>query len=80
MAPVATSASTLTEDLGLHHDYATLLVHAGSEDADGLLAARAHAAQHAIEAHVFAQGHRLLAGDPAAVADLWVAWWRLWRG
>jgi CHAD domain-containing protein len=80
MGPTAASASTLTEDLGLHHDYAVLLDHVGTADAEGLLAARAHAAQSEIEARVFAEGRRLLAGDPADVADLWVAWWRLWRG
>lgn len=79
LGPIADTASNLTEDLGRHHDYATLVTHLGATDPEGIVAGRAEAAQRTIEAHVFPAGRRLLAGDPAEVAALWVAWWRLWR-
>lgn len=79
MGPIADAASNLTEDLGRHHDCAVLVAHLGAADPEGLVAQQAETAQQAIEAHVFTEGHRLLAGDPAEVAALWVAWWRLWR-
>jgi hypothetical protein len=40
---------------------------------------RVREAQQEIEAHVFAEGRRLFAGDPKAMAKLWVRWWTLWR-
>ena len=84
MAPVAEAASTLTEDLGDHHDLGVLADHAaavGTDDAAlHLVGAGVARAQAAIEERVFPLGHRLFAGDPGHVADLWLRWWQLWRG
>ena len=83
MAPLAKAAEDLTESLGVHHDIAVLQGHLPpgllDRTARALFHRRASAAQQEIEAHVFAEGRRLFAGDPKEMAKLWGRWWRLWR-
>ncbi|MCA3446488.1 MAG: CHAD domain-containing protein [Rhodobacter sp.] len=83
MVPLTKSAEGLTEALGVHHDIAVLQGHLppGLLDsaAEALFHRKAIAAQQEIEAHVFAEGRRLFAGDPEAMAQLWGRWWLLWR-
>jgi CHAD domain-containing protein len=83
LGPLAKSAEDLTESLGLHHDIAVLQDHLPpdlmSGTAEALFTSRAKAAQQEIEAHVFAEGRRLFAGDPREMAKLWGRWWTLWR-
>ncbi len=86
IGPIATTASDLTEELGRHHDLAVLADHVAALP-PGSDAARAgaalfplvQAAQAEIERLAFPQGARLLAGDPDAMAGLWVEWWRAWH-
>jgi CHAD domain-containing protein len=86
MQTFVTAAERLTEDLGHHHDLAVLAAHAdGLPDASlgatarVLLATRVAAAQAMIEDRAFPLGQRLFAGDPDAMARLWVRWWKIWR-
>ncbi len=84
MQPLVTAAETLTEDLGRHHDLAVLAAHVGADstvspNGQGLLALRITGEAAAIEAQCFPLGRRLFAGDPDAMAKVWVDWWRLWR-
>ena len=86
MAPVIATAERLTEDLGDHHDLAVLADYAAALP-KGLIdkPAAAHftqvidAARTALETRIFPDGHRQFAGDPQAMARLWVRWWRLWQ-
>ena len=83
MGPLAKAAEDLTESLGLHHDIAVLQGHLPpgllDSPSEALFHRRVREAQQEIEAHVFAEGRRLFAGDPKAMAKLWVRWWTLWR-
>ena len=83
MLPLAKAAEDLTESLGLHHDIAVLQAHLApgllTKKAEAMFTRKARAAQRKIEAQVFAQGRRLFAGDPRAMAKLWGRWWALWR-
>lgn len=83
MGPLAKAAEDLTESLGLHHDIAVLQGHLPpgllDSPSEALFHRRVREAQQEIEAHVFAEGRRLFAGDPRAMAKLWVRWWTLWR-
>jgi CHAD domain-containing protein len=81
IGPQCDSASALTEDLGLHHDIAVLLADLSvlPPDAATLFRDQARAMQQQIEARVFPAGRRLFAGEPEAMADLWLDWWVLWR-
>ena len=83
LGPLARAAEDLTEALGLHHDIAVLQGHLPpgvlTAKAEALFNRTARAAQKDIEAHVFAEGRRLFAGDPKEMAKLWGRWWTLWR-
>lgn len=83
MGPLAKAAEDLTESLGVHHDIAVLQGHLPpgllDSPSEALFRRRVREAQQEIEAHVFAEGRRLFAGDPKAMAKLWVRWWTLWR-
>jgi CHAD domain-containing protein len=86
MSVLAEELSRFTEDLGDHHDLAVLHemirnLPAGvvSQKAALDLDRRIADAQTEIEARAFPHGARLFAGEPEAMADLWVRWWRLWR-
>jgi CHAD domain-containing protein len=86
IGPLATTAADLTEELGRHHDLAVLADHAAALPPDHAAAeatlplhALIRAAQAEIERQAFPQGARLFAGEPKAMADLWVAWWRAWH-
>jgi CHAD domain-containing protein len=85
--PIVDSADRLGEMLGTHHDLSVLATHfAGLPDAlvpdlaRAMLAARLQDAQARIEAEAFPLGGRLFAGDPRAVALLWLDWRRDWLG
>lgn len=78
------TADDLGERLGDHHDLAVLMPLLDSAPAEAAaeavaMRARARLAASEIEAKVFAAGARLHAGDPEAVAALFVDWWRVWR-
>lgn len=85
--PIVDSADKLGEMLGNHHDLSVLAIHvAGLPDdlvpdlARRMLDARLRDAQTRIEAEAFPLGDRLFAGDPGAVAALWLDWRRNWLG
>jgi CHAD domain-containing protein len=85
--PFAAAASTLTEDLGDHHDIGVLADWIAdlpkgllSEDLESRLASLAQTAQSELEARIFPLGSRLFAGNPDAVARQWARWWQIWRG
>ncbi len=86
MSPLARATGELTEGLGRHHDLAVLAAHVATLPGHGpktavarLVHRQAQEAQRQIEAAAFATGQRLFAGDPQALADLWVRWWKIWR-
>ncbi len=86
IAPQATAASDLTEALGLHHDLGVLHDHVAATHASrvpgeamDLVHRRITEAQADIESRVFDDGRRLLAGEPRAMAGMWVECWLLWR-
>ena len=86
IAPLAATASDLTEDLGRHHDLAMLAAYLAGLRPTSTPARAAphlrtliHAAQVKIEDQAFPRGARLLAGEPKAMANLWVDWWRAWH-
>lgn len=85
-APQAEAASVLTEALGVHHDLGVLRDHVETTHASrvpgeamDLLHSRVTEAQADIESRVFREGKRLLAGEPRAMAGMWVECWLLWR-
>lgn len=85
--PLAAALSDLTEDLGDHHDFAVLidLLHQVPPGTLSPLAmvdlhTRATEAQAEIETRIFPSGARIYAGEPSAIADQWVGWWKAWRG
>lgn len=85
--PIVDNADRLGEMLGNHHDLSVLASHvAGLSDAlvpdlaRRMLDARLRDAQARIEAQAFPLGARLFAGDPDAVAALWLDWRRSWLG
>lgn len=86
IGPLAATASDLTEELGRHHDLAVLADHIAALPPESLAAQAAPhlndlilAAQRTIEEQAFPQGARLFAGDPKAMAALWVDWWHTWH-
>lgn len=87
LQPVADAASQLTEDLGDHHDIGVLTDHVASlpdrqvpDAAARHLKSLAGTALTDLETRIFPLGARLYAGNPDAVARLWVKWWHIWRG
>ncbi|MFN3846402.1 MAG: CHAD domain-containing protein [Paracoccaceae bacterium] len=85
MAAHVTEADQLGETLGEHHDlsvYRSLCDEIGASLPNGLTQEadlRAGAAQDAILLTALPAARRLLAGNPAEVAALWVSWWKTWR-
>ncbi len=86
MAPVVADADRLGKALGEHHDLAVFrrLIE-GLPEAEApaveVLALRATARRQmaSIEAMALPLGTRLFAGPPDAVAEVWAAWWQVWR-
>ncbi|WP_135450802.1 MULTISPECIES: CHAD domain-containing protein [Tabrizicola] len=79
-------ADALGEALGNHNDLAILANHLAvlPEDllpgpARDLVQAQIDQARSDILARAFPASDRLLAGDPEAMADTWVAWLKLWH-
>ena len=86
MDPVVSAAGDLGEALGDHHDLVVFRDVLDAVAGDALLAAdaselrdRAGLGLIAITDKAGADGARLLAGDPGAVAAQWVDLWHLWR-
>ena len=80
------AADELGETLGQHNDLAVLALHIHGVPGDVLpdtdrahLATRVEEARTAILASAFPASDRLLAGNPEAVADIWVTWLKLWQ-
>jgi CHAD domain-containing protein len=86
MDPVVTAAGDLGEMLGDHHDLVVFRAVLSELATDATLSADAaalHARAGRMQADIADKARpasaRLLAGDPGAVAVMWVDWWRLWR-
>lgn len=86
LAPQIAAADALGEDLGAQNDIGVLLARlaAGPDPAVSALAAEgpfaqaARAAERELAQRALAQGARLLAERPGALARRWGAWWELW--
>lgn len=86
LKPLVQASDILGESLGHHHDLSVLSAHLDALPGDGVpedlradLRTRIAEAQDAIAATAFPLSARLFAGDPDAIADQWVGWWKTWR-
>jgi CHAD domain-containing protein len=86
ITPLATAAAELTEELGRHHDLAVLADYVANLPQESAAAKAAapllplvQEAQNSIEHRAFPEGARLFAGNPEAMAKLWVEWWQEWH-
>ena len=84
--PLTAEADKLGEALGTHNDLAVLGLYLDGladdvlpEAARDLIRSRIETEGRLILARSFPASDRLLAGDPEAMADSWVAWLKLWQ-